>query len=136
MRPLLVSLAGILGILGLHGSRPANPETVQVHVDLQCTGPGQHTSNVDPDTAVLAQGDELEWVLDSTATTDNLTITPKQAAWPFADSTRYHGHRHQHPHAKRMKANQHGHRFGYSVQMICIGASTDTVNIDPQIIIH
>jgi hypothetical protein len=136
MRPLLVSLAGILGVLGLHGSQPTTPATVQVQVDLQCTGPGQHTFNVDPDTARLAQGDELEWVLDSSATTEELTITPKQPAWPFADSTRYHGRRHQHPHARRMKAAQRGKRFGYSIQMVCEGASTDTVNIDPQIIIH
>jgi len=136
MRPLLVSFAGILGILGLTGSHRAAPATVQVHVDVQCTAPGHHTSSVDPDTAILAQGDELEWVLDSTATTDNVTITPKQPAWPFADSTRYHGHRHQPARARKMKANQKGKHFGYSVQMICDGASSDTVTIDPQIIVH
>jgi len=136
MRPLLASLAGILGVLGLHGRHPTAAATVQVAVDLRCSAPGVHRYTVDPDTAKLAQGDELEWVLADSATTSELTITPKQSAWPFADSLRYHGDHGTPAHAKKMKPYQRGKRFGYAVRMICAKGGTDTVNIDPQIIIH
>jgi hypothetical protein len=136
MRPLLLSLFGLLGVLGLNGRHFTPPATVQVQVDLQCSAPGEHPYTVDPDTAVLNQGDELEWVLADSATTGGLTITPKQDAWPFADSVRYHGSKSKPAHAKKMKANQSGKRFGYAVQMVCSSGSADTVTIDPQIIIH
>ncbi|HEV8379982.1 MAG TPA: hypothetical protein VGQ29_00195 [Gemmatimonadales bacterium] len=136
MRPLLASLAGILGVVGLHGRHPTAAATVQVAVDLRCSAPGVHRYTVDPDTAKIAQGDELEWVLADSATTSELTITPKQSAWPFADGLRYHGHHGKPARAKKMKPNQRGKRFGYAVQMICASGSTDTVDIDPQIIIH
>jgi hypothetical protein len=135
MRPLLVSLFGMLGVLGLNGRHFTAPATVQVHVDLQCSADG-HPYTVDPDTAVLNQGDELEWLLADTATTSELTITPKQDAWPFADSVRYHGKKMKPARAKKMKPNQHGKNFGYAVQMVCNSGSSDTVTIDPQIIIH
>ena len=136
MRPLLVSLFGMLGVLGLYGLRPAAPTTVRVHVDLRCSAPDVHPYTVAPDTAMLAQDDELEWVLADTATTSELTITPKQNAWPFADSVRYHGSKMKPARAKKMKPNQRGKQFGYAVQMICTSGSSDTVTIDPQIIIH
>jgi hypothetical protein len=136
MRPLLLSLFGLLGVLGLNGRHLAAPATVQVHVDLRCSAPDEHPYSVDPDTAVLNQGDDIEWVLDDSATTSELTITPKQPAWPFADSTRYHGSKNKPARAKKMKPNQHGKEFGYAVQMICNSGSSDTVTVDPQIIIH
>jgi hypothetical protein len=132
MRLLAVFFAGAFGIVGLRPD-PASPATVKVEVDLRCSAPGVHPYSVNPDTAILTQGDELEWVLADSATTSALTITPKQSAWPFADSLRYHGNR---PHAKKMKPNQRGKRFGYAIQMICESGSTDTVVIDPQIIIR
>ena len=135
MRPLLVSLFGILA-LAWNGRHPAAPETVQVQVNLHCSAPGENSYAVDPDTARLAQGDELEWLLDDSATTLELTITPKQPEWPFADSVRYHGNKQKPAHAKKMKPNQRGKHFGYAVQMICNSGSSDTVTIDPQIIVH
>ena len=136
MRPLLVSLFGILGLLGWHGRDRAAPETVPVQVNLHCGAPGENSYTVDPDTARLAQGDELEWILADSATTLELTITPKQPEWPFADSVRYHGSKQKPAHAKKMKPNQRGKQFGYAVQMICNSGSADTVTIDPQIIVH
>jgi hypothetical protein len=136
MRPLLVSLFGILGVLGLNGRHFTAPTTVQVQVDLRCSAPNVHPFSVVPDTAVLNQGDELEWLLVDSATTSELTITPKQPAWPFADSLRYHGSKPKPAHAKKMKPNQSGKHFGYAVQMVCSSGSSDTVTIDPQIIIH
>ena len=135
MRVLAVFFAGVLGIVGLR-PHPTSPATVEVEVDLRCSAPGVHPYSVNPDTAILAQGDELEWVLADSATTSALTITPKQSAWPFADSLRYHGNRMKPAHAKKMKPNQRGKRFGYAIQMICESGSTDTVVIDPQIIIR
>ncbi len=135
MRPLFASLFGLLGVLGLNGRHFTPPATVQVQVDLQCSADG-HPYAVNPDTAVLNQGDELEWVLADSATTSGLAITPKQDAWPFADSVRYHGSKSKPAHAKKMKANQSGKHFGYAVQMVCSSGSADTVTIDPQIIIH
>lgn len=136
MRPLLLSLFGILGALGLNGGHFTAPATVQVQVDLRCSGPDEHPYTVDPDTAILNQGDELEWVLNDSATTSELTIIPKQPAWPFADSTRYHGKKMKPARAKKMKPNQSGKEFGYAVQMVCNSGSSDTVTIDPQIIVH
>ena len=135
MRPLLLLLSGMLCVLGLNGRHATAPATVQVRVDLRCS-PDEHPYTIDPDTAILNQGDELEWVLIDSATTSELTIIPKQSAWPFADSTRYHGKKMKPAHAKKMKPNQSGKEFGYAVRMVCNSGSSDTVSVDPQIIIH
>jgi hypothetical protein len=111
-------------------------------VDVRCNGQSVWF-NVDPWSATLNQNDEVEWVLNDSAGSSEITINPKRPGmWPFADSHNRGGRggqvRANRPRARGMKPDQRGKRFSYAIQLVCerAGSGPDTVIIDPQIIIR
>jgi len=141
MRRQLAVCVGVVGLTGMQLHHPTETAqaaaTVPVKVDVRC--PGQSVRfTVDPWTADLSQGDEIDWVLSDSAESNEITITSKRGGWPFANTPPYRGNRTTHPRGRDMKPNQAGKRFSYAIQLVCLrdGSSPDTVVIDPQIVVH
>jgi hypothetical protein len=141
MRRHLVVYVAVFGLTGMQLHRPTEANqaaaTVPVNVDVRC--PDQSVQfSVNPWSAELRQGDEIEWVLSDSAQSSEITITSKQGGWPFTNNPPYTGNRTNPPHGRSMKPNQAGRHFSYAIQLVCQrpGSSPDTVVIDPQIVIH
>jgi len=109
--------------------------TRDVTIDARCTD-GEGTSvTLRPWNLKIKQGDDVRWVLNGDANSDDITITPKRAAWPFLDRRAYRGGRGRPARTGGMRANARG-RYSYNVTLICTnGANADTVVIDPDIIV-
>jgi hypothetical protein len=138
MRAVFTAVIAIIALAGFRAYSAEPEATVQVKVDLKCTPTGV-TYTIDPWNVTIHQGDEVEWVLDPTANTDDLEIRPKRAErWPFA-TRNFRGGRNSNnrPHGRGMRPGQRGTRHAYNVLMVCKGpvSRPDTVVIDPEIII-
>lgn len=110
---------------------------VSVAIDIQCTANNGVLFSLTPWNARIYQGDSIAWVLNPNAQVPEITITSKQAAWPFTSAPPYKGNAAVPPKAKGMKANQGGRRFSYAVTAVCTraDATKDSVIIDPDVII-
>ena len=146
MHRILGALVGVFAVAGLGlGYITSNaagvqqaPDPVTVIVDVRCPGEKVDIS-VDPWTADMTQGDELEWVLATGADATELTITNKRGAggWPFSDAPPYRGGRTDRPRGRNMKPNQGGKRYRYNIELTCqseTGGPFEVV-IDPDMII-
>ncbi len=107
----------------------------QVEIDARCTGGENTRITIRPWNLKVRQGDDVNWVLNRNANSSDITITPKREAWPFADAPPYRGTKAAPARAAGMRPNAKG-RYAYSVSLICTnGARSDTVLIDPDIIV-
>ena len=113
----------------------ADAATREVTIDARCTG-GENTSiTLRPWNLKIRQGDVVNWVLNANANSDDVTITPKRNAWPFAAPPPYRGSKKTRAQSGAMRPNSRG-RYSYNVSLICTnGARSDTVLIDPDIIV-
>ena len=113
----------------------ANVATKEVSIDARCTG-GENTSiTLRPWNLKIRQGDEVSWVLNADANSDEVSITPKRNAWPFAATPPYRGSKKTRVQSGAMRPNARG-RYSYNVSLICTnGARSDTILIDPDIIV-
>ncbi len=109
--------------------------TRDVTIDARCTG-GENTSvTLRPWNLKIRQGDDVRWVLNANANSDDITITPKRAAWPFDAEPPYEGGKGRPAQSGGMRQNARG-RYSYNVTLICTnGTRADTVQIDPDIIV-
>ncbi len=109
--------------------------TRDVTIDARCTG-GENTSvTLRPWNLRLQQGDDVRWVLNGNANSDDITISPKRDAWPFVDAPPYKGGKGRPARTGGMRPNAQG-RYSYNVTLICTnGGNADTVLIDPDIIV-
>ena len=113
------------------------PGGVNVAIDIQCTANNGVLFSLTPWNARIYQGDSIAWVLNPNAQVPEITISSKQAAWPFTSGPPYKGNAAMPPKAKGMKPNQGGKRFAYAVTAVCTraDATKDSVIIDPDVII-
>ena len=139
---VLVGVGGLTGFgfaeLGTTADAPREAATVQVNVDVTCPG-GAVQMSVDPWLVELEQGDDIDWILSSTAQSSSIEITPKRPGqWPFANASHAGGRGAANAaSARNMRANQGGRRYQYNITLQCQDGDSDpmTVVIDPDIII-
>jgi len=114
------------------------PKQVDVAVDIRCL-PGNGVSfSLVPWAAQLAPGDSIAWILSPDAGVPEITITSKQAAWPFVAGPPYKGNAARPPKAKGMKSSvRAGEKYSYAVTAVCTRAdgTVSNVIIDPDMII-
>ncbi len=108
---------------------------VEVDIDARCTGGDNTSITIRPWNLRIRQGDEVSWVLNRNANSSDITITPKRENWPFADQPPYRGSKATPARTGGMRPNAQG-RYAYNVSLICTnGARSDTVMVDPDIIV-
>lgn len=139
MRRSIILAAGTLAVAGLAlvaARTETRPRTVAVHVHVRC-GPGPMQSSVNPWRAAVDQGDDVRWILDSSATVVSLEIEPKTGAWPF-ETRRPRGSPAAPARSGRMKPEQPAGRYPYKITAICepVAGESDTIVIDPDIVIR
>ncbi len=107
----------------------------EVTIDARCSGGDNTSITLRPWNLKLRQGDVVNWVLNANANSDEVTITPKRDAWPFVGAPPYKGVKRNPAQSGAMRPNSRG-RYSYNVSLICTnGLSSDTVMIDPDIIV-
>jgi len=108
--------------------------TQSIAVDARCAGARSTAVTVRPWNLQVAQGDDVQWQINASANTDEITITPK-AAWPF-DNNRAQGTKATPASASRMRPAARG-RYSYSIRLVCQAGNSppDTVVIDPDVIV-
>lgn len=108
--------------------------TVTVTVLFTCTG----QRAVDPWEVRLAQGDEIDWVLDPRSDVETFEIRKKRALqrWPFDSDHPARGRQGEPARARAMKNSARG-RYAYDIIAECPTGTGGTrrVVIDPDIII-
>jgi hypothetical protein len=114
------------------------PKQVNVAVDIRCL-PGNGVSfSLTPWRAELAPGDSVAWNLSPDAGVPEITITSKQAAWPYDDTPPYKGNAAKAAKLRKMKSSvKIGDKYSYAVTGVCTRAdgTTSNVVIDPDMII-
>jgi hypothetical protein len=112
------------------------PATKVVTIDAKCASPRNTQVTVTPWNITVAQGDDMQWSIDNNANTGAVTITPKDANWPFA-TNQASGTKAAPARSSGMRANARG-RYSYTITLVCqAGASApDTVRIDPDVIVE
>ena len=144
MRRNLAVLVGVGGLTGLGfaemattADAPGEAATIEVNVNVTCAD-GAVQMSVDPWQISLNQGDDIDWILNSTAQSSTIEITPKNPGrWPFTDASHGGGRGAENAaRARNMRQNQVG-RFSYNITLECQDGNADplTVVIDPDIII-
>lgn len=109
--------------------------TQDVTIDARCTGGSNTQVTLRPWNLRIKQGDDVRWVLNANANSNDITITPKNANWPFDAKPPYRGSKAQAARSGGMKGNARG-RYSYTVQLICTnGPNADTVTVDPDVIV-
>jgi hypothetical protein len=92
--------------------------------------------SVQPDTAFLVKGQDIEWQLSDSSTAAGFTIEPKGASWPWQAGRRFSGRKGALETAtgpaSSMKPDPKG-THPYQVLLIC--PDTTNARIDPTIII-
>ena len=133
-----LALAAFVGIPGKAEGQGTPPNQVDVTVDIRCQ-PGNGVSfSLTPWSAQLAVGDSIAWILHPDAQVTEITITSKQAAWPFVAGPPYKGNARRPPKGKGMKPGvRAGDKYSYAVTAACPRAdgTFSTVIIDPDMII-
>lgn len=129
---LLVPLA----FVSTRSTPRSDQATARVEINAKCAGPNNTAVTVSPWNLTIAQDDDVEWVLDGNADTEEVSITPKQRGkWPYASQPPYKGGKANPARADKMKRNAKG-RYSYNVTLVCTNGNTaDTVTVDPDIII-
>ena len=132
---LAVTLFAISHSLPLSAdSAPRLRETKVVTILFQCDG----TRSVSPWQARLAQGDEIEWVLDPASDVDEFEIQKKRliGGWPFRSEHPALGNKGERASGREMKENARG-TYRYDIVAMCPGPSDSRRKevIDPDIII-
>lgn len=149
MRARLLTLLSVCGIPVVVAAGPAARAskatdsgaearaTVEISVDARCTGPRATRVTVSPWNTSLRQGDSVTWTINSAANTDSIVIAPKNSStWPFLAAPPYRGRKNAPARAARMRPGARG-RYSYDISLVCrAGANSDTVRIDPDIIIE
>lgn len=127
--------AALVALAVFNGAGAARSSTRDVTIDARCTG-GENTSvTLRPWNLRIQQGDDVRWVLNANANSDDIAITPKRDAWPFVGVPPYKGGKGKPAKSGGMRQNARG-RYSYNVTLICSnGAKADTVQIDPDIIV-
>lgn len=136
-----LSLGLALGLLALPSApagaddAPRVPKTVTVTIVFQCDG----TRSVSPWQAHLAQGDEIEWVLDPSSDITEFEIQKKRllGGWPFRSEHPALGRPGQSARGREMREGLSGKTFRYDIVGKCVGpgGSERKEVIDPDIII-
>jgi plastocyanin len=117
------------------GRDSADLATKEVTIDARCTGGDNTSITLRPWNLKVRQGDTVNWVLNANANSNDVTITAKREAWPFAEAPPYKGAKGKPARSGAMRPNARG-RYSYNVSLICTnGARSDTVLIDPDIIV-
>jgi len=92
------------------------------------------TGWVDPWTASIAEGDDVEWIMDASSMAETFSVRPKSGRpWPFVGGPPSGS---KGTPGRSGAANQRG-RHLYDIQMNCVrpDGSSIPVVIDPEIII-
>lgn len=140
MRILLAVAVGLVGVVVLQCARGprAAPSLVGVNVSASC-GEGSVQFSVAPWTAIVAQGDSVEWVLGGAGNVDSISVIAANASdWPFGNGPLLHGRRNLPARASRMRPNAaRPQPYRYKLQFVCVRpGKVDTVVIDPDMIIR
>lgn len=110
------------------------PQSVTVTIVFQCAG----TRSVTPWNARVAQGGEVEWVLDPSSDVAEFEIKKKRTLqrWLFQNEASHRGRRDQPARGRQMRSGAQG-RHAYNIEAQCPGpgGSTRTEVIDPDIIV-
>jgi hypothetical protein len=132
---VVLGASTVVGISGAATQRPAQTVTVNVRVDC-LAGRGVAFSLI-PWAATLYPGDSIDWALDQTSTVDSMEIVDlKGRGWPFKKKPPYKAKRGKGIGARDLDAAQKAGKYNYGVLAYCNrGAETDTVLIDPDMII-
>jgi hypothetical protein len=110
-----------------------------VNVTITCAGAGLK-AEIDPYIAQVPEGDEVVWSLTPASTADDFEIDKKDGLfkkWPYDDSPPYKGDKNKPAKAGKMKADQVGKSFAYSITATCTTPTGEKrkVIIDPDMII-
>ena len=138
-RIIAVALVAGLGGLALMAATPAAPSspvqgsTVQVQVNLTCSGTGVQFS-IDPWVVQIGQDDQVEWVLNPGADSDSVEVVPKTGRWPFQQQA-HRGNKQDPARSGAVRQGQVG-RFQYNIRLTCNQGQSFDVVIDPDIIIN
>ena len=133
-----LALAAFVGLPGTAEAQGTPANQVDVIVDIRCLAGNGVSFSLVPWSARLAVGDSIAWVLHPDAQVPEITITSKQAAWPFVAAPPYRGNAARPPKAKGMKTSvKAGDKFSYAVTAVCTRADGTVSNIiiDPDMII-
>ena len=133
-----IALAAFVGIPGNAEAQSTPANQVDVIVDIRCLAGNGVSFSLVPWSARLAVGDSIAWVLHPDAQVPEITITSKQAAWPFVAAPPYKGNSGRPPKGKGMKAGvKAGDKYSYAVTAACqrSDGTYSTIIIDPDMII-
>lgn len=136
--PAATGLLGVVATIPWSGGATEPSElpaaaTQRVTIGASCNGT-RVTVWVDPWTAAIAEGDDVEWVMDQSSMAPSFSVRPKSGRpWPFVG--RPPSGSKDNP-GRSGAANQRG-RHQYDILMSCVqpdGTSIPVV-LDPEIII-
>jgi hypothetical protein len=133
-----LALTAFLGTPGKAEGQTTPANQVDVTVDIRCLAGNGVSFSLTPWAARLAVGDSIAWVLHPDAQVPEITITSKQAAWPFVAAPPYKGNSNRPPKGKGMKAGvKAGDKYSYAVTAACqrSDGTYSTIIIDPDMII-
>ncbi len=127
----------VAAVLLLGAARWPQAAVVTVTVNARCAGPNTTQITVQPWNVRIRQGDQLRWVLNANANSDDIEITPKEtSAWPFASRNPVFGTKEQPARTPRMLANARG-TYKYNIVLTCQSGNNppEQVVIDPDVIV-
>lgn len=112
-------------------------QLVTVTVNARCAGPNTTQITVQPWNVRLNQGDQLRWVINANANSDEIVVEPKETSrWPFATRDAMLGTKEQPARTPSMLANGRG-TYKYNISLTCQSGNNppDRVVIDPDVIV-
>ncbi|MEX2181606.1 MAG: hypothetical protein WD771_06150 [Gemmatimonadaceae bacterium] len=117
--------------------RQGQPQNHQILVEIICRADGGATTTITPWQQRVKQDDTVDWALTEASNVAEFEIRKKQFSWLFSDAPPYRGRPGHAARAERMKGNQSGKKFSYSVNATCPNADGTSSNIviDPDIIV-
>lgn len=113
--------------------------TINVDVRVDCLAGRGVSFSLTPWVIEVGVGDSINWRLDAGANVTEMEVVTKQpgGAWPFRRKPPYRATKVRPAGAQALDNAQSGRRYKYAVSTVCVrdSASSDTVVIDPDIII-
>lgn len=134
----IIAAAVLIGTSSKAEAQGTLGKQVNVAVDIRCLAGNGVSFSLTPWKAELAPGDSIAWILSPDAGVPEITITSKQAAWPYDDTPPYKGNAAKPPKLRKMKSSvKAGDKYSYAVTAVCTRAdgTTSNVIIDPDMII-
>jgi len=141
MRSILIAAAGLLGLAVVPFIRPAPRSQGAVRpvvLTVTCTGQGVNFS-LSPWVVGLNAANPVEWRVNGSANTDEITIEPKDPGqWPFEEPPPYIATKSTPKRGGALKAGlQPGQVFRYTVTLQCRTPTSGPfrVVIDPDMVV-